>query len=173
MTATTTTAKQPTPRAILVEMAARYMAQNWSGGRQTTQAHECIEHIVLTTGGRLATYYHGIGQGALDRLIRDVIKMAQSLVYGWRPETTEPTDTAAYVAPVAEPIAAEAPAVTADDVTALLLEFVSLAVEIAQDRDMPLIEALDEAAHLWPQLADYTQDAPACDVLPFEGLAWG
>lgn len=54
--------------------------------------------------------------------------------------------------------------------TQTLLDFIDLAVELAMDRDMPLIEALDEAAHIWPELAAVTPDMPAVDVLPFEAL---
>lgn len=60
--------------------------------------------------------------------------------------------------------------------TADLLDFVALAVEIAQAQDMPLIEALDEAAHLYPQLAAVPADAPACELvtpLPFDPRFWG
>lgn len=57
--------------------------------------------------------------------------------------------------------------------TAQLLDFIALAVEIAQAQDMPLMEALNEAAHLYPQLAAVPADAPACDILPFDPQRWG
>lgn len=57
--------------------------------------------------------------------------------------------------------------------TAELKEFIALAVEIAQDRNLPLIEALDDAAYIFPELQAVSDDMPACEVLPFDPRYWG
>jgi hypothetical protein len=47
----------------------------------------------------------------------------------------------------------------------LLLDFVAVAIEIAENLDMPLAEALTTAAYIYPELASIDPDTQACELV--------
>lgn len=100
-------ANNMTPRARLIERAAGKMAgsDNFDDMPAGRLAHECLEGVVLAEGvdSRLAAYYEGISQNALEKLIRDTVARALILrQYHLR------AVAAHNPAPVAEELPAEA-----------------------------------------------------------------
>jgi hypothetical protein len=47
----------------------------------------------------------------------------------------------------------------------LLLDFVAVAIEISENLDMPLADALTTAAIIYPELASIDPDTQACELV--------
>ncbi len=47
----------------------------------------------------------------------------------------------------------------------LLLDFIAVAIEISENLDMPLADALTTAAIIYPELASISADTQACELV--------
>ena len=67
-----------TARQRLIEMAASHLSKHDTASHDA--AHESLEHIAIHTyQGETKTYYQGISQHALDRLIIAVVTRSQKI----------------------------------------------------------------------------------------------